>query len=657
MGNRLSWNWVLLLLLISSLYGGNTGKITGTVVDKETGDPLIGANVILDGTELGSSTDVDGFYSIINAPPGNYTLMAYYVGYATVVVENVRVNVDRTTRITVTMSPETVAGEEVLVEAQRPAIEMDRTHSASVVSSETVELMPVTELSEVLELQAGVVSSDGNLHFRGGRAREVTYIVDGVPITNAFNQDGGNSVVVENSMIEELEVISGTFNAEYGQAQSGVVNITTKRPARQFSGSVETYIGEYLSNQDDVYLGISDFDPLAERDLQLNLSGPILKDKLGFSFSGRYSLFESPDWYEKRYSPLDGWRVAAYDRWFVQANQSDLDESGVIPIPDSLTTGDGSRGPLLTAENMSMNFKLLFQPHPKVSFTYQTFGSTREFEGIPGADLRATNFLRRFQPDGYGTARSWQYSHFFRFQHFPSENFFYNLGASYQHEDGEYYLNKENKIARYPGDDGIMLFSSFTGPYAIGTIPIFYGGADDRGFVDQWLLNGDFNWQVNKSNFIKGGFLVKQHFINIYARGFLENEVWRDTKWLPEFENLIGPLGITFDQYWNIMSDYWRNWEANTNSVRYRQVEADDAGNFRDFNIYPMEMAFFLQDKIEMGDIIVNAGLRADIFQPNEVVPINLRTESFNLGAGSNLEDATIKYQLSPRLGVSFPIS
>jgi len=191
----------------------------------------------LEGTGLGSSSDIDGFYAILNVPPGTYTLTVNYIGYATVKIENVQVSVDRTTTQEIKISSEAIEGETVVVEARRPIVEMDRTHSAAIVTAETIDLMPVTEVDEVIALQPGVVNSGGQLHFRGGRAREVTYVIDGVPVTDSFSEQGGSMVQVQNNMIEELEVISGTFNAEYGQAQSGVVNIVTKNPASRFSES------------------------------------------------------------------------------------------------------------------------------------------------------------------------------------------------------------------------------------------------------------------------------------------------------------------------------------------------------------------------------------------------------------------------------------
>ena len=192
---------VLLLFLImnANLQAGITGKIVGKVTDKETGDGLIMANVMVKGTNFGAATDTQGDFVIINVPPGTYQLVVSYIGYATVTVEKVLVSADRTTKQNVALTPEAYQGEEVIVEAERPAVEMDRTHSASIVRAETVDMLPVTELSEVIELQSGIVSSGGELHFRGGRGREVAYLIDGIPVSNAYSQGGGNNVAIENS--------------------------------------------------------------------------------------------------------------------------------------------------------------------------------------------------------------------------------------------------------------------------------------------------------------------------------------------------------------------------------------------------------------------------------------------------------------------------
>ncbi len=652
------FNIVVLSFIIFKLsFAGTTGKIVGTVKDKETGAELVGVNIVLEETALGASTDTEGYFMIINVPPGNYNLKVFYIGYTTLSIENIKVSIDRTTRQEIQISPEILMGQTVVIEAERPAIEMDRTHSSSVVSADVVEYMPVTDIAEVIELQAGIVNDDGQLHFRGGRSREVTYIVDGIPVSNSFGDDGGSNITIETSSIEELEVISGTFNAEYGAAQSGIVNVVTKKPGSKFTGSVKSYIGEWLSDKDDVYLGVSDFNPMAEKDIQINLNGPIIDNQLGFFLTVRHNEYESLDWYERRYNLIDGWRIEAYKNWFQQHHAGDPDFSGVIRIPDSLKTGDGSRGPLRVGQFTSVNTKLVYNPMPELTLTYQANGYLEEYDGF---DDRIDQF-KKYQPDGAGSAKIWEISHFLKLQHSPWKDFFYNLSFSYQHNDqldddfGKRTNRKDNYVARYPGDEGIMLINSNSNGFSLGSTGGFYTDKKGKNYRDQLSLIGNFNWQVDKYNFLKAGFEVKQHFVNVYIRPYRTTQAWNNLGW--PLQDVIDGSQVNFDDYWDLVNFYWTYWEEIWHENRTIAAQDRETALFKDFNIEPLEIAFYVQDKIELDDIIINAGVRFDMFQPNERVPINYRTESFNLGSTKNLKKASIKYQVSPRVGFSFPIS
>ena len=233
----------LLLVAAAPAARAQTGKVAGTVTDAE-GEPLPGVNVRLQGTTQGAATDIDGDYNVVGVRPGTYVVVFTSVGYAETRVENVQVNVDKTTRVDARLREEEVAGEEIVVTAERPVVEIDRTTTTATVTGEQIAALPVTNLSEVINLQAGVV--DG--HFRGGRLEEVTYLVNGVPIQNAF--DGQAAFTVEQNMVENLEVISGVFNAEYGQALSGVVNITTKGVPSEWSTQALAYLGSLASTRE-----------------------------------------------------------------------------------------------------------------------------------------------------------------------------------------------------------------------------------------------------------------------------------------------------------------------------------------------------------------------------------------------------------------------
>ena len=148
------------------MFAGTTGKISGKVLDAGNHEPLIGANVVILGTTLGAATDFEGNYFIINIPPGKYQVKASLIGYNTVTIQNVQVNVDQTTKLDFDLSEEAVEMNDVLVVATRPIVQKDLTSTQSNVSGDDISMLPLEDVQSVVNLQAGVV--DG--HFRGVKA-------------------------------------------------------------------------------------------------------------------------------------------------------------------------------------------------------------------------------------------------------------------------------------------------------------------------------------------------------------------------------------------------------------------------------------------------------------------------------------------------------
>jgi hypothetical protein len=198
----------------SMLYAGVAGKISGRLIDKATQEPLITANAIIKGTSIGASSDIDGNYSILNIPPRVYTVSISVVWYRKVRSENVRVNIDLTTTVDVALESETDEMEAVVVSAERPLVTKDMTSSLTIVTSEQIQSLPVDNVAHVLRLNAGIVMSGGQITIRSGRTGEVAYWVDGISSTDVYN--GTQGVTVENAAIQELQVVSGTFNSVYG---------------------------------------------------------------------------------------------------------------------------------------------------------------------------------------------------------------------------------------------------------------------------------------------------------------------------------------------------------------------------------------------------------------------------------------------------------
>ena len=227
---------IAITLSVVLLTAGQTGKIAGRVTDSGSGEPLVGCNVLISGTSSGAATDANGEYFIINLTPGSYVVEFSMIGYASYTSEGVNVNIDVTTPVDAALTTEAVELAGVSVTAERPAIEKTLTSSKQIVSGDMMAAMAVTDVNDVIKTLPGVTEFSGELHIRGGRSGEEMYLVDGASVTNAVM--GGQAIPVNPSMVGELQLITGTFNAEYGQAMSGLFNTVLRVPTPGFHASL-----------------------------------------------------------------------------------------------------------------------------------------------------------------------------------------------------------------------------------------------------------------------------------------------------------------------------------------------------------------------------------------------------------------------------------
>ncbi|MFC2088580.1 carboxypeptidase-like regulatory domain-containing protein, partial [Calditrichota bacterium] len=246
---------IFTLILCMSLYAGTTGKVAGRITDTESGEPLAGVNVYLQGTSLGAATDADGFYYIINVPPSNYSLTVSYVGYAEYTVTGVGVNTDLTTNIDVKLSSEIMVTEAVVVVAEKEIIQMDVAGSQVSMSSEEIEALPVTSVEQAVGFQAGITS---DLEVRGSGADEVLFVVDGVGLRDTRRNNPITGIPL--SALQEISVQAGGVNAEFGNARAGVVNVVTKEgDPNRYTGTVSYKISPAHAK----HFGISPYDKMS----------------------------------------------------------------------------------------------------------------------------------------------------------------------------------------------------------------------------------------------------------------------------------------------------------------------------------------------------------------------------------------------------------
>ena len=207
-----------------------TGSIQGRITDAASGQPLAGANVVLDGTTTGTMADEDGHYFILNVQPGNYDVRASMVGFVTHVVENVRVHMNEATTLDFVMDEETILGEEVVVTASPETVKLDVSSSRTLITAQTLEQVPVSSFEEVLAIYPGISLEAGaegsGLVIRGGNINETNIVVDGLSTRDMRTQQPNTTLNL--TAINELEVISGGFTAEHGGIRSGMVNVVTR---------------------------------------------------------------------------------------------------------------------------------------------------------------------------------------------------------------------------------------------------------------------------------------------------------------------------------------------------------------------------------------------------------------------------------------------
>ena len=231
--------WLLLvgLLIPLNLFASQMGKVSGTVTS-EQGTPIVGANVVVEGSRLGAATDLDGRFYILALEPGRYNLVFSALGYSGLRMENVQVTSGQTTPLNITLHEEALQLQEVTVVFQKPPVELNETSQRISVEGDIARQMPIRQADEMVSFQAGAATdASGQLHIRGGRSGEVGFFIDGMRVEDPLF--GEQQEQVGRDALQEMQLLSGTFSAEYGEAMSGIVNLITREGGDRFNWSFE----------------------------------------------------------------------------------------------------------------------------------------------------------------------------------------------------------------------------------------------------------------------------------------------------------------------------------------------------------------------------------------------------------------------------------
>lgn len=657
--------FVFILLLTNVTLFAQAGKISGSVKDATTGESLIGVNIILEGTTFGAATDVDGFFVILNVAPGTYNLRASYIGFTSKVVTEVRVNINETTNIDFMLSEQVLNMQEVqVVAAKIPIVQRDVSSSRANITAEEIATLPTINVNAILGLQAGITASTEGISVRGGSVAQTSYILNGITLRNERNNKPFTGISV--TSIENMQVQTGGFNAEYGDLRSGLVNIVTRE------GSMNQYtinfIGRY-SPPAQKHFGISphDYDSYWVR--------PYLDDDVAWTGtnSGAWNTFT-----QEQYAEFEGWNAIsrktledddpnndltpeAAQRLYKWEHRKQLDienpdyevdmtVGGPVPGGKSLgnlrflasfrSTTEQYIVPLSTDayEDWSAQFKLTSDIAKGMKLMVngifgETNGTNDNNAGTAGIysssndiayDMSRVSFIdtRLFTTDYWAPSTIMQNSFGAKLTHVLSPSTFYEViisrfGSNYETNPGRLRDTSKNKLFgdAYYVDEAPFGFQPAPSTGIDGMrMGVGMSNSRDSSKIATYSIKADFVTQFNKYNQFKAGF----------------------------------------------------DFNYTENNTNYANVDAflQNGRSQTKWNTTPARGAFYIQDKLEFEGMIANIGLRVDYFNPGgEWWVYEPYTSAFSAvnspGMDTLLTKASTAKQLtiSPRVGIAFPIS
>lgn len=589
---------ILLLLLVTLspiiLWSGTTGKISGKILDAKTGEALIGANIVILNTSLGGTTDIEGQYFIINIPPGKYDVKVSYIGYRSEIIKEVVVNVDRTTYMDFQLESEDLQTDVIEIVANKTGIVKDLTSTSEQITAEQISALPVESVGELLELQAGMTRDAGGVHMRGGRGNEIEYVVDGISVTSAWG--GGLAVAVQTNAIQQMEVISGTFNAEYGRAMSGIVNIVTKDGSlSQYQGNITAYTGGYYTTHTDMFMNFETIRPASQKFLEGSFSGPV-------PFLKNVSFFGST-----RLTDVDGYLYGK--RLHTTADTTNFENAD--PTKWVQYGGDGALVSMNPSESRAFQGKITFTPIQSIRFTYNL---TTDY-----SKWKSYDHSFKYLPDYLPTRKSWGYNNTATLLHTLNNSTFHEFRGSY------YTAHHKRSVHDDPFDPR----------YAIGiqqnaTTPsnIFAVGGIDGTFYEQnsstLALKYDFTSQVNTEHMIKIGGEFRQYIVEDEWFNIRHDDA-------TDYELVIDPLTTT-------NHNYYKKKPFDLSAYAQDKIEIED---------------FIVNLGLRFDYFEANSYMPRDYKNPGNKETGAEAKKSF----AEAYEKVDPKMQVSPRLGFAFPVS
>lgn len=619
--------FISLIVLCTPIFVfSQTGKIVGKVTDAESGEALIGANVLIEGTNLGAATDVKGEYLILNVPPGSYTIVARYIGYREMRYENIKVSVNLTTEVKFQLPSEAYQTETVVVVAPKLLINKNTTNQTSILRSEDIKNLPIRGINAIVSTQAGVVSLGGNLYIRGSRSDGVAFYVDGVLVNNPVT--GGSRSGIINNAIEEIQVQSGGYSAEFGGANGGIVSSTSRSGAEDYNIGFEGITDNFAKAGENLLGGYS----YGYSEYTFTIGGPVIPDSkdLKFFFAGNNIYQRSPAGYNREYNflGLTDPNTPSRDPF------TNLPDTFDVVYPAGTVVNNGSN-------SFQVQGNLTWNINP---FTIKLNANHRWNESRSGVDWTTLN-----RANSVGLNQNYTFIGGLKVTQVINSMSFYDLIFNYfddyavtmdpifQHNIALYGDSLANaQYGRTLRRDGEYLTTlrAFGFGFERGDRP---WNAYTKTKYQSYGGKLNFLYQLGKTHELKTGGEMTYYTIRNY--NIAPVQIADNIRSIAD-----GDVRGVYDRLDNYGYDVYGN-ELNSG------VEGPK---------HPVFAAFYFQDKMEFSDLVLNLGFRFDYIDTDSKTfldPHNVKFDADGIIDPNFLVDVEPISQVSPRLGFSFPVT
>jgi outer membrane receptor protein involved in Fe transport len=636
---------IVILCCTKSIYPGDTGKLAGKITDKATSEPLVGANILIisrwvEGKEvkldftMGAATDLDGDFYILNIQPGLYSVKASYVGYLSEIQTKVEIYVDKTTNINFQLASQVVTSDEVLVVGyQKGNVESDLTATKNTYDVGKIESLPgVNDIGDIVGLQADV--SDG--HFRGGRTGESLYLIGGSSIVNPLNNS--TSFDPMTLAFQQVEVYTSGFSAEYGNVQSGVINMVTKEGTNQWETRADisstnayykTWGGSVYNARNNYFFTLMN-NPEQWIDGVDPASGKILWTHFGINYPENYLPPVPLTFPPTKLTREDSLRTAELVRtlWLQSVKDIGLEyDKPDYRVDLSLSGPLAQNATIFMAARLSSVNPILPSSEPDIQrqvisqIVYRQSNSNK-FKLIFNYNDQTTNefddnFFRYFEKVFnvvINTNEAYQYG--LEWNHIFDQSTFLDvkLGLLSTFDEDQVNLLGPDELSTSYNDNSNWRFYTDPSGHTVGSLSTSNGTSK----TNSYSFNTSITSQINKNNLVKSGLQLSYYDMDIDRR----------------------------------------SGASNLSSLRLEK-----------YHVYPFEGAFYAQDKMEFQGMIANIGLRWDFYDFNtsyyldkfspyrnpEFNPLDATSKQYS-GELAAKADTKLTSVLQPRIGISFPV-